>query len=136
MGEDLVSSVLGTLTLALPPELLKSLQQGPRGTEEEGVLLGDGVVQGRVIAVTAQPAAENRPPLPGLVTEDASPARTGNSRVSGPVRGGQAHSRCITRSAQPRPAWTIPLGTLWAQAWLVPQPRKMKLMGRLEPAIQ
>lgn len=55
VGEDLVSSVLGTLAFALPPELLQSLQQGPRGTEEEGVLLGDGVVEGRVIAMAAQP---------------------------------------------------------------------------------
>lgn len=50
--EDLVGPVLRALALALPPELLKLLQQGPRGTKEQGVLLGDGIVQRRVIAVT------------------------------------------------------------------------------------
>lgn len=42
--EDLMSSVLGALTLALSPELLKLLQQGSRGAEEEGILLGDGII--------------------------------------------------------------------------------------------
>lgn len=50
--EDLVGSVLRALTLALPPELLQLFQQGSRGAEEEGVLLGDGVVQRWVVAVT------------------------------------------------------------------------------------
>lgn len=57
--EDLVGPVLGALPLALPPELLQPLEQGPRGAEEEGILLGDGVVQGRVLAVAVQPATEN-----------------------------------------------------------------------------
>lgn len=54
-----MSSVLGALSPALPPELLELLQQGPRGAEEKSVLLGDGVIQRRVIAVTAQPATES-----------------------------------------------------------------------------
>lgn len=57
--EDLVSPVLRALPPALSPELLELLQQGPRGAEEKGVLLGDGVIQRRVIAVTAQPATES-----------------------------------------------------------------------------
>lgn len=61
--EDLVGSVPGALTLALSPELLQSFQQGARGAEEKGILLGDGVIQRRVIAMTAQPAREqNRAP--------------------------------------------------------------------------
>lgn len=44
VGEDLVSSVPRALALALSPELLELVQQRPRGAEEEGVLLGDGVV--------------------------------------------------------------------------------------------
>lgn len=59
MREDLVSSVLCTLASALPPELLEFFQQGSRGAEEESILLGDGVIQGRVPAVTMQPATEN-----------------------------------------------------------------------------
>lgn len=39
-----MSSVLCALTLAFSPELLKFFQQGPGGTEEKSVLLGDGVV--------------------------------------------------------------------------------------------
>lgn len=54
-----MSPVLRTLTLALPPELLEVFQQGPGGAEEESVLLGDGVIQRRVIAVVMQPATEN-----------------------------------------------------------------------------
>lgn len=54
-----MSSVLRTLALALPPELLEFFQQGPCGAEEEGVLLGDGVIQRRVTAVAMQPATEN-----------------------------------------------------------------------------
>lgn len=54
-----MSPVLRTLTLALPPELLEVFQQGPGGAEEESVLLGDGVIQRRVIAVAMQPATEN-----------------------------------------------------------------------------
>lgn len=42
--EDLMSSVLRALSLALSPELLELLQQGPRGAEEKGVLLRDGVI--------------------------------------------------------------------------------------------
>lgn len=42
--EDLVSPVLGALAPALSPELLELLQQRPRGAEEEGVLLRDGVI--------------------------------------------------------------------------------------------
>lgn len=56
--EDLVGSVPGALTLALSPELLQSFQQGARGAEEKGILLGDGVIQRRVIAMTAQPARQ------------------------------------------------------------------------------
>lgn len=59
MREDLVSSVLRTLALALPPELLEFFQQGPRGAEEERILLGDGVIQRRVTTVAMQPATEN-----------------------------------------------------------------------------
>lgn len=54
-----MSPVLRTLTFALPPELLEVFQQGPGGAEEESVLLGDGVIQRRVIAVAMQPATEN-----------------------------------------------------------------------------
>lgn len=67
--EDLVRSVLRALTLAFSPELLQFLQQGPRGAEEEGILLGDGVVQRRVIAVTMQPATQSRPRSPGVLTK-------------------------------------------------------------------
>lgn len=56
--EDLMGSVLCALTLALSPEPLQSFQQGPRGAEEEGVLLGDGVIQRRVITMTTQPVRE------------------------------------------------------------------------------
>lgn len=59
MREDLMSPVLRTLTLTLPPELLEVFQQGPGGAEEESILLGDGVIQRRVIAVAMQPATEN-----------------------------------------------------------------------------
>lgn len=58
MWEDLVSSVPGALALAVPPEVTQPLQQRPRGAEEQGVLLGDGVIQGGVVMVTVQPAAE------------------------------------------------------------------------------
>ena len=53
MREDLVGSVLGTLPPAFSPEVLKLVQQGTGGAEEQGVLLGDGVVQRRVIAMAA-----------------------------------------------------------------------------------
>lgn len=59
MREDLMCSILCTLASALSPELLEFFQQGPSGTEEEGILLGDGVIQRRVIAVAMQPATEN-----------------------------------------------------------------------------
>lgn len=45
MREDLVGAVPGALTLALSPELLQSFQQGARGAEEKGILLGDGIIQ-------------------------------------------------------------------------------------------
>lgn len=54
-----MSSVLCTLASALSPELLEFFQQGPRGAEEESILLRDGVIQRRVTAVTMQPATEN-----------------------------------------------------------------------------
>lgn len=63
-----MSPVLRTLTLALPPELLEVFQQGPRGAEEESVLLGDGVIQRRVIAVAMQPATENTVMSTGAVS--------------------------------------------------------------------
>ena len=53
MREDLMGSVLGALPPALSPELLKLVQQGTHGAEEQGILLGDGVVQRRVIAMAA-----------------------------------------------------------------------------------
>lgn len=59
MREDLMCSVLCTLASALSPELLEFFQQGPRGTEEESILLWDGVIQRRVTAVAMQPATEN-----------------------------------------------------------------------------
>lgn len=42
--EDLMGPVLRALALALSPELLKLFQQGPRGAEEKGILLGNGVI--------------------------------------------------------------------------------------------
>lgn len=75
MREDLVGSVPRALAPALPPELLELFQQGPRGAEEQGVLLRNGVVQGRVIAVTAQPARE-RPLSPASRPKSLSPGRT------------------------------------------------------------
>lgn len=42
--EDLMGPVLCALTPALSPEFLKFFQQGPRGTEEKGILLGDRVI--------------------------------------------------------------------------------------------
>lgn len=93
--EDLVRSVLRALTLALSPELLQSLQQGPRGAEEKGVLLGDGVVQRGVIAVTMQPATESRPRSPGVLTKGFLPL--GGRRPRRPPRttGRAEHVRCV-----------------------------------------
>lgn len=67
--KDFMRSVLCALALALSPELLKFFQQGPRGTEEKGVLLGDGVVKRRVIAMTVQPVTENRTRSAGELTK-------------------------------------------------------------------
>lgn len=68
-----MGSVLCALTPALSPELLKFVQQGSRGTEEKGVLLGDGVVERRVIAMAVQPATENGTLLPGVVAKRVFP---------------------------------------------------------------
>ena len=67
--EDLVGSVLGALPPALSPEVLKLVQQGTRGTEEKGVLLGDGVIQRRVIAMAVKPAREEGTLSPGTVAK-------------------------------------------------------------------
>ena len=68
-----MGSVLCALTPALSPELLKFVQQGSRGTEEKGVLLGNGVVERRVIAMAVQPATENGTLLPGVVAKRVFP---------------------------------------------------------------
>lgn len=55
MWEDLVGSVLAALALALPPEVLQAAEQVAPRTQVKGIFLGDGVIQGGVIAVGMQP---------------------------------------------------------------------------------
>lgn len=78
-----MSFVLCALASALSPELLEFFQQGPRGAEEESILLRDGVIQRRVTAVAMQPATENTVVSIGAVSIEDMQQRQHQPKVEG-----------------------------------------------------
>lgn len=114
-----MGSVLRTLTLALSPELLKFVQQGPSGTEEQGILLGDGVVERRVIAVASQPVTEEGTFSPAVMARSLSPGR-----IAVTVTLNNGPSGTPPAQGWVRPPWSQ------SQACQIPRPKTMRRRER------